>query len=127
MSRRKPPDAVINPVCKKIKALREARGWNQRELAAAADIHPNIISRVEGGKGLSLDNLSKILDALGVSIEAPRDDRGIRAFAEDRLAPLYGTMRPESRKLLEEVLADREGRRYLLEQARFWLSRRKRT
>lgn len=117
---------MINPICKKIKELREARGWNQRELARAADIHPNIINRVEAGKGLSLDNLCKIFDALGVSIEQASDERSILAFGEDRLAPMYGRMRPENKKLLEEVLADRDGRSYLLEQARFWLSRRKR-
>ena len=117
---------MINPICKKIKELRKARGWNQRELASAAGIHPNFINRVEAGKGLSLDNLCKIFDALGVSIEEPHREPGIRAFREDRLAPMYGKMRSENRKLLEEVLADREGRSYLLEQARFWLSRRKR-
>ena len=119
------PDVVINPICKRIKELREDRGWNQRELASAAGIHPNFINRVEAGKGLSLDNLCKIFDALGVSIEEPHEERGAPAFREDRLAPMYGRMRPESRKLLEEVLADREGRSYLLEQARFSLSRRK--
>ena len=57
MSSDESPDVVINPICKKIKELREERGWNQRELAIAAGIHPNFINRVCSTKPKTARNL----------------------------------------------------------------------
>lgn len=51
----------------KIKTYREAKGWNQKELAERADVSPSTISGAENGRFTpSPDILQRIADALGV-------------------------------------------------------------
>lgn len=49
--------------------LRKALGWSQEELAWQADLHRSFIAHVERQvRNISLDNIEKIADALGVSV-----------------------------------------------------------
>jgi transcriptional regulator with XRE-family HTH domain len=55
----------------RIAAQRKERGLNQRELAAAIGIDPAAMSRVENGqRAVSVGELVKLADVLGVPVEA---------------------------------------------------------
>jgi len=108
--------------------LRRLLGLSPEELSELSGASSSTIKKIESGeiKDPRFETVCKIFEALGVSIkEAVLGEGRPAAFAEERLHHLYGTMHRESRELLEEVLADRAGRSYLLEQARFWLGRKK--
>lgn len=52
-----------------MKRLRLARGLTQEKLAARAGLHPNYVGSVERGeRNISIDNIEKIANALGISI-----------------------------------------------------------
>lgn len=126
MSREKLERDTIVSIGRKIIELRTAQGWSQKRLAKEAGIHVTGLNRIELGKSSpKIDSLCKIFDALGVSLEEALGERRPAAFGEERLHHLYSRMKTESVDLLVEVLSDREGRSYLLQQARFWLSQRK--
>lgn len=53
----------------RIRQLRKGHGWTQEVLAEKADIHPVYLAGIERGKrNPSFRNLSRIADALGVSL-----------------------------------------------------------
>ena len=56
----------LDPV--KLKAAREARGWNQLQLAAAAGLHSSSVHRVEADKSRypSADLRKRLTAALGL-------------------------------------------------------------
>ncbi len=58
----------MTPITVRLKALRESRGWSQRELARRADITHATVNRIENGKVASLDLtvLEKLAKALEV-------------------------------------------------------------
>ena len=50
-------------------ALRKEVGWSQEDLALEAQLHRTFIAHVERQvRNISLDNIEKIADALGVSV-----------------------------------------------------------
>lgn len=53
---------------KKIKKLREEKGLSLRKLAAAIDVDPSHISRVENGNEASIKLLEKLAEFFGVEI-----------------------------------------------------------
>lgn len=58
-----------------IRRLREDKGWSQERLAAEAQLHATYLSEVEHGKrNISIDNIAKLADALGVPIAALFED-----------------------------------------------------
>lgn len=51
--------------------LRADLGWSQEDLAFEADLHRTFIAHVERQvRNISIDNVEKIADALGVSVGA---------------------------------------------------------
>ena len=55
----------------RIKEIRESRNLNQEQLAELVNMESRHISRIETGKSFTtLENISKIATALGVSIES---------------------------------------------------------
>lgn len=55
----------------RIKEIRESRGLNQEQLAELVNMESRHISRIETGKSFTtLENISKIAIALGVSIDS---------------------------------------------------------
>ena len=57
-------------VAKRLKYLREMRELNQDELALLSNIHRSYIGVIErGDKGVGIDMLGKICDALGITIQ----------------------------------------------------------
>jgi len=56
---------------RRIRQLREAKGWSQERLAAEAQLHATYISEVEHGKrNISIDNIARLAEALDVPIAA---------------------------------------------------------
>jgi transcriptional regulator with XRE-family HTH domain len=60
---------VINPQV--LRALREARGWDQQTLAATAGVDPSVVSRLE--RGLQLDLKASVLVALARALDSQVD------------------------------------------------------
>ena len=55
---------------KRLRALREERGWSQEEFADRAGLHRTYVSAVERGvRNPTLSVLERLAKALGVSIE----------------------------------------------------------
>jgi transcriptional regulator with XRE-family HTH domain len=55
---------------RRIKEIREGRGWTQYRLAKEAGVQPSTISQIESGtrKKPSIDVLEKVADALSVTV-----------------------------------------------------------
>lgn len=52
-----------------VRARRRGLGFSQEELAERADLHRTYITEVENGlRNISIDNISKLADALEVSV-----------------------------------------------------------
>ncbi len=59
-----------NLLAQKLRVLRMMCGWSQEQLAAATGLHRTYISLIERSEcNVSLDNLEKIADAFGLSLE----------------------------------------------------------
>ena len=53
----------------RVRSLREQRDWSQEEIAARAGVHRTGQGGVERGeRNVSLDNIGKLADALGIPI-----------------------------------------------------------
>lgn len=69
MERRK-TDAVQERIGQRIKELRAKQGYSQEQLAGLADLDRTYINSVENGRrNISINSLSKIALALGVSLK----------------------------------------------------------
>lgn len=54
-----------------MRRIRREKGLTQEQVAEAADLHPNYVSSVERGeRNISICNIARIADALGVGMEA---------------------------------------------------------
>lgn len=54
---------------KRVRELREARGWSQEELAERSDMHRTYIGMIERAeKNITLMNINKIAQAFSISI-----------------------------------------------------------
>jgi transcriptional regulator with XRE-family HTH domain len=74
---------VLGALGKAIRQVREDRSLSQERLAEIAGLHRTYISSVEQGRrNISIDNIFKIANALGVSMTE------IIQLCEDRLDPI---------------------------------------
>jgi|SRR5882757_741788 len=63
-------DQEKRAIGKSVRRLRKARGWTQRDLAAAAPASPATLSKIENGKAADEPyTLSRIARALGVTVD----------------------------------------------------------
>ncbi len=63
-------NSILKRFGSKVKKLRLERGWTQEELARRADLHRTYIGSIERHeRNVSLVNLEKIANALGVDIK----------------------------------------------------------
>ena len=66
-----------------MKALRASQGLSQEDLALECELHRTFIAHVErGARNISLDNIEKIAQALGVPV--------FQLLAPMKAAPKYG-------------------------------------
>jgi transcriptional regulator with XRE-family HTH domain len=62
---------ILKRFSDKIRRLRKSRGWTQEELAVRTGLHRTYIGSIERcERNVSLINVEKIADALGVPVEA---------------------------------------------------------
>lgn len=63
-------EVISMSIGQKIKTLRKDRGLNTQQLAEAANVSSSTINEIENNKGrtVTVNSLSKIADALGVSL-----------------------------------------------------------
>lgn len=62
-------DSAVDSVGRRIRARRQAKGWTQEQLAAAAGVHPTYLGGIERGtRNPSLRNLLRVAAALGVEL-----------------------------------------------------------
>ena len=81
---------------KRIAALRETKGWTTNRLANQCGLSQSFLRSVElGEKGISVESLSLLCDALGVSLKQFFDqpsgqdtERGALLRQVDRLTPI---------------------------------------
>lgn len=59
--------ANMNKISERLKAARLKKGWNQMQLALAADLSPGTIGNIESGARQGRGSLPQIAKALGVS------------------------------------------------------------
>jgi transcriptional regulator with XRE-family HTH domain len=74
---------VINPQV--LRALREARGWDQQTFATTAAVDPSVVSRLE--RGLQHNLKASVLVALAHALETPVDT--LLAGAHQRATPAF--------------------------------------
>ena len=61
----------------RVRELRQDRGWSQEEFAARAELDRSYVGCIERGeRNVSIENICKIADALGVSPAALFEWRG---------------------------------------------------
>jgi transcriptional regulator with XRE-family HTH domain len=61
---------VLQRFGSRVRELRKARGWTQEELAEAADLHENYVSRLEtGNQEPGLFVILRLCSALRVSVD----------------------------------------------------------
>lgn len=61
-----------------LRFLRFTRGWTQEQLAAASGLHRTYISSIEQGRrNVGLDNIERLADAFGVSVQQLLDGAGL--------------------------------------------------
>ena len=62
---------ILKRFSDKVRKLRKSKGWTQEELAVRTGLHRTYIGSIERGeRNVSLINVEKIADALGVPVEA---------------------------------------------------------
>jgi len=67
-----------------LRFLRFTRGWTQEQLAAASGLHRTYISSIERGRrNVGLDNVERLADAFGLSVQELLDGA---AFPNPQLA-----------------------------------------
>jgi transcriptional regulator with XRE-family HTH domain len=87
---------------RRVVEAREARGWNQRQLADATELTDSTIRKVEKGNSVKPGTLRKVLDAVGIEplveqqerIGYPRD---VQALLD--LVGMYLVALPESERV----------------------------
>ena len=69
MNYNKKEQIFLKKIGSKIRASREFNGWSQEYLSLECDIHRTYIGSVERGeRNISVINLKKIADALGIQV-----------------------------------------------------------
>ena len=83
---------------KKIRELRKARGWTQRQLASAVKITPEYVSKIETGKqSVSIMTLEQIAEALSMELIVDFSKKG------EEKKTMEGLLNVLSRKPLRRV------------------------
>lgn len=64
-----------------LRFLRFTRGWTQEQLAAASGLHRTYISSIERGRrNVGLDNIERLADAFGLSVQQLLDGAALPHF-----------------------------------------------
>ena len=78
----------------KLRLLRLLRGWSQEALAHASGLDRSYVSSIERGvRNVSVDNIEKLADALGVSPDELLGVPDAARFGEQLLERLAGSIK----------------------------------
>lgn len=69
------PDVNIRNIGNQLRIARKERGWSQTDLAEQAGISRPTVARAEAGEDISTANLSKIAEALELTVELEPTDK----------------------------------------------------
>ncbi len=90
---------------KRITALREAKGWSTNRLANLCGLSQSFLRAVElGEKGISVENLALVCDALGLSLRSFFDEPSQQDSQEEALRRLIQRLSPRQRAALRGFL-----------------------
>jgi len=112
----------MGEVGKEIRRLREARGWGQTKLAAAADMAVSGVSQIENGRrNPNSATLVKLARALGVEVADlfPKGQASLPAFEDERRATVYrftGEQKVTAEKLREHDIEANDSEVHVLNQ-----------
>ena len=77
MARRPSPRRRREAFGRRLRTLRQARGWSQEVLGDRADLHRTYVGGIEGGeRNGALDNIYRLADALEVDAAALVSEAG---------------------------------------------------
>ena len=93
----------------RIRAYRNQKGWSQEYLAEKADVHHTYIGQLERGeKNATIESISKIDGALGVSLSRLFENISIEQQENNLPAQCYALLQEQpvnDQKVLAEILA----------------------
>lgn len=93
----------------RIRAYRNQKGWSQEYLAEKADVHHTYIGQLERGeKNATIESISKIAGALGVSLSRLFENISIEQQENNLPAQCYALLQEQpvnDQKALAEILA----------------------
>ncbi len=58
----------MTEIAQRIRAARDVRGWSQEVLADRSGVSRPSVARIEAGEDVSTATLSKVVDALGLTL-----------------------------------------------------------
>lgn len=91
---------------KRITGLREEKGWTTNRLANQCGLSQSFLRSVElGEKGISVESLSLLCDALGVSLKGFFDVPSERDTANEALLRQIESLTPAQRQSLSAFLS----------------------
>ena len=94
---------------KRIMELRERKGWTTNRLANQCGLSQSFLRSVElGEKGISVESLSLICDALGLSLKTFFDFPGEKETMEDTLSRRVENLTPRQKRTLLSFLESME-------------------
>ena len=101
-------EALVQRIGTRIRGLRLARELTQEQLAEAADMHPETLSRVERGRMQpTITAVSRLAAALGCQVsDLVEDGSGTAEGDEAELLRHYRRLKPGARMRLLEFLGE---------------------
>ena len=101
--------SIAKIIGERIRAYRNQKGWSQEYLAEKADVHHTYIGQLERGeKNATIESISKIAGALGVSLSRLFENISIEQQADNLPAQCYALLQEQpvnDQKALAEILA----------------------
>lgn len=92
---------VAASIAYRIRAERQARGWAQNALAVRCGGYRQLVRHLEEGRGLTVENLTRICWALGITVSALVSD----AWTDPAAGPAGHRLTPKQQEVLKAVAA----------------------
>lgn len=96
--------AGMTKVSQRLKEARAKKGWNQAQLAVAADVSPGTIGNIESGARQAKGSLPQIAKAMGISHDWLANGVGAMIPADEEVPPPAG---PSTQAALLALLFDK--------------------
>lgn len=93
----------LSIIPEQIKKARKSKGWGQEELATHSGISQSVISKMERGKSLKLENLLVIADAMEVSLDSLLNRNHDNVVSSNVLNEESEPYKTQKQKYLEDI------------------------